>query len=233
MEQNKTGKYFKYAIGEILLVMIGILLALQVNNWNESRKQKALEQNALHEIANGLMRLKEEVRFNLDDESKGFSAANTILTNFEKNQGYNRILGEALNLVWNYTYLNESDDSYEFLKTSGFDLISNNNLLKKIAKLYDVDLRATLGEARIRGDYIEQLKFLMPKWYKSIDFDFYTRNPVEILNYNALKKDKEFLFHVNTQRNYSKHYTKELKGLDGEIDKILNAIEDELTSFNN
>ena len=43
----------------------------------------------------------------------------------------------------------------------------------------------------------------------------------------------EFLFHVNTQRNYSKHYTKELKGLDGEIDKILNAIEDELTSFNN
>ena len=34
MEKNKTGKYLKYAIGEILLVMIGILLALQVNNWN-------------------------------------------------------------------------------------------------------------------------------------------------------------------------------------------------------
>jgi hypothetical protein len=38
MEQNKTGKYLKYAIGEIVLVMIGILLALQVNNWNENRK---------------------------------------------------------------------------------------------------------------------------------------------------------------------------------------------------
>ena len=36
--ENKTGKYFKYAIGEIVLVMIGILLALQVNNWNEQRK---------------------------------------------------------------------------------------------------------------------------------------------------------------------------------------------------
>ena len=34
MEQNKTGKYFKYAIGEIVLVMVGILLALQVNNWD-------------------------------------------------------------------------------------------------------------------------------------------------------------------------------------------------------
>ena len=40
LEQNKTGKYFKYAIGEILLVMVGILLALQVNNWNEVRKLK-------------------------------------------------------------------------------------------------------------------------------------------------------------------------------------------------
>ena len=38
MEQNKTGKYLKYAIGEIILVVIGILIALSINNWNESRK---------------------------------------------------------------------------------------------------------------------------------------------------------------------------------------------------
>ncbi|WP_199757267.1 hypothetical protein [Formosa maritima] len=35
--ENKTGKYFKYAIGEIILVVIGILIALQVNNWNQNR----------------------------------------------------------------------------------------------------------------------------------------------------------------------------------------------------
>jgi hypothetical protein len=45
--ENKTSKYFKYAIGEILLVMIGILLALQVNNWNESRKDRKVETKAI------------------------------------------------------------------------------------------------------------------------------------------------------------------------------------------
>jgi hypothetical protein len=38
MSGNKTGKYIKYALGEIILVVIGILIALQINNWNENRK---------------------------------------------------------------------------------------------------------------------------------------------------------------------------------------------------
>ena len=48
--ENKTGKYFKYAIGEIVLVMIGILLALQVNNWNENRKISNTEQLLLRDL---------------------------------------------------------------------------------------------------------------------------------------------------------------------------------------
>ena len=40
IEKNKTGRYFKYAIGEIMLVVIGILIALQINTWNEERKHQ-------------------------------------------------------------------------------------------------------------------------------------------------------------------------------------------------
>ncbi len=39
LDENKTSKYFKYAIGEVVLVVIGILIALQINNWNEGRKE--------------------------------------------------------------------------------------------------------------------------------------------------------------------------------------------------
>ena len=53
MEQ-KTSKYLKYAFGEIILVVIGILIALQINNWNESRKQSTLEKEFLTSIKNDL-----------------------------------------------------------------------------------------------------------------------------------------------------------------------------------
>ena len=43
----ETGKYLRYAVGEIVLVVIGILIALQVNNWNEYRKEKVEEKKIL------------------------------------------------------------------------------------------------------------------------------------------------------------------------------------------
>ena len=50
METGKTGKYFKYAIGEIILVVIGILIALSINNWNEQRKMDTATQLILKQI---------------------------------------------------------------------------------------------------------------------------------------------------------------------------------------
>jgi hypothetical protein len=57
MEKNKTGKYFKYAIGEIVLVVIGILIALTINNWNESRKGDIRLNAGLQELKSELLRV--------------------------------------------------------------------------------------------------------------------------------------------------------------------------------
>lgn len=48
--ESKTSKYFKYALGEILLVMIGILLALQINSWNQKRLDRIEEKNILSNL---------------------------------------------------------------------------------------------------------------------------------------------------------------------------------------
>ena len=54
LSENKTGKYLKYAIGEIVLVVIGILIALSINNWNENKKTDANIKNLLVALTNDL-----------------------------------------------------------------------------------------------------------------------------------------------------------------------------------
>ncbi|MEM6517594.1 MAG: DUF6090 family protein, partial [Bacteroidota bacterium] len=48
--ENKISKYFKYAIGEIILVVIGILIALQINNWNISKQDAIFERKILFDL---------------------------------------------------------------------------------------------------------------------------------------------------------------------------------------
>ncbi|OZV68172.1 DUF6090 family protein [Winogradskyella aurantia] len=55
MEKNKIGRYLKYALGEIVLVVIGILIALQINNWNENRKEISKSLNYLKEFRKDLI----------------------------------------------------------------------------------------------------------------------------------------------------------------------------------
>lgn len=54
LTENKIGKYLMYASGEIILVVIGIIIALQLNNWNEGRKEIARSKNYLTEIVKDL-----------------------------------------------------------------------------------------------------------------------------------------------------------------------------------
>ena len=61
MEKNKTGKYLKYAIGEIVLVGIGILIALQINNWNTERIKKTVENQYYQNIKRQITEDKQEI----------------------------------------------------------------------------------------------------------------------------------------------------------------------------
>ena len=62
--ENKIGKYFKYAIGEIILVVMGILIALQINNWNEDRKNNQSVKTSIKALLEDLKR--DTIQFNFD-----------------------------------------------------------------------------------------------------------------------------------------------------------------------
>lgn len=83
MEKNKTGKYLKYAIGEIVLVVIGILIALQINNWNE-------KQQALNEIESNFQNFVEDLKINklqllnlIERRKKVSNGAGLLIDNYE------------------------------------------------------------------------------------------------------------------------------------------------------
>ncbi|NNM19114.1 MAG: hypothetical protein HKP24_11175, partial [Croceitalea sp.] len=101
MSENKTGKYLKYAIGEIILVVIGILIALQINAWNTARldniKEREYLTNLLEDIKaqhqlvkdqvvhNNLMRLKcEKAIRHLNSNSINADSINLYLTDITR-----------------------------------------------------------------------------------------------------------------------------------------------------
>jgi len=75
-DNNKPMKYMRYAIGEIVLVVIGILIALQINNWNEDRKEKFQENKILYN-------LKDEFQENLQNLRFKDSILKTTVKNLE------------------------------------------------------------------------------------------------------------------------------------------------------
>ena len=134
MEKNKTGKYFKYAIGEIILVMIGILLALQVNNWNEKSKEGIVLKEALKQIAQDLKQ--DEVVLN------GFLRGDSRRVEYLlalSNGTYNTIrLDSIMYNLDNYFFFYKSNNSYSSLKSSGlFSSFKNENLKNNLTAYYE------------------------------------------------------------------------------------------------
>lgn len=141
INQNQVGKYLKYAIGEILLVVIGILIALQINTWNENRKLKTEEIKLLKE-------LRKNVAFNVQEldtaayhnrENLGY--LKTIQNHLTNNLPYSQKLDTAFAYLdlFNIPYLHKT--AYETLKVKGIDRLENDVLKAKIIHEFDFGLQ--------------------------------------------------------------------------------------------
>ena len=95
-KDNQFFKYSRYAIGEIVLVVAGILIALQINNWNEDRKSRQVEIITLSELKNSI----EANIQNMDStEAKithRMASINAILKALENNEAFNPTISPGL-----------------------------------------------------------------------------------------------------------------------------------------
>jgi len=121
---NKTGKYFKYAIGEILLVVIGILIALQIDTWNENRiinnSLKLSKQALLYDLKLDSIRLKQDIQFIESDLARLYSF------NERLSSPYSTI--DTLKKIARYEYLPFFNPSNELNKSTLTSLLNTGKI---------------------------------------------------------------------------------------------------------
>ncbi len=132
---NKPAKYFRYAIGEIILVVIGILIALQINNWNEERKETIAQNEAIAKL-----------KLDLENDIKKLISLDSLYNSWNNQAEY--ILNEVLDTSEQINSLNEymvGRGSMNFLtiKTTTYDEMVNTGTFYK---LRDKALFKIIGE---------------------------------------------------------------------------------------
>jgi hypothetical protein len=138
LNEGKTTKYFKYAIGEIVLVVIGILIALQINIWNEDRKDKAIVKNVLKNIRYDLVADTLAYSKNLKRIPEAMDPAVELLNG----TGLDTISANALFAkmpYYNFVY-RVKNQSYEKVISAGItDFFEFNALFDEINTYYTID----------------------------------------------------------------------------------------------
>jgi hypothetical protein len=227
LDTGKMKKYLFYSIGEILLVVIGILIALQINNWNENRKDR-IEENKV------LIDLKENLEFNVSELEKITSnfladdrSSKLIISNIQNRIPYHDSLAfhfaRSLNADPQYVF---SYIGYENMKNMGFNIIRNESLKKEIIRLFELSYELT----QLRQSLVEDMQNRLSE---TIRLNFTSRRQrwaYEPFDYTALLENKEYLSLLFTMESMRKHIYESYVNSLNESRRVLELINDELGS---
>ena len=232
LTENKFSKYLLYAIGEIILVVVGILIALQINNWNENQKLKGEEikliQNFKSSIESDTMRVNYDIKYFSTVERD----INLVLHHMETDLPYH----DSIPFINSTAIFWPKIDQEIFATLTSTDLnnISNDSLKKEIISYYSWASGPFDTAINRYADYVEdgvKTKF-------SSRFNAFGITPGEEgtqmrpNDFEALKKDKDFLYYLKTQKNYFWWYVKRpLNQAKEKADNLLDSINKELTKF--
>lgn len=183
-----ASRYLLYAIGEIALVVLGILIALQINNWNEARKDKIIEKEILRNLAQCLdtnVKLLEE---QIDLNKRSDDASEIILHALENRLPYHDSLSAYLGYASN---VDNSGDifsyyAYEVLKNTGMEIIRNQALKNEIVLLFEETFAIPRNRMdRVGETYADHVAFRQEHFVRLWGYDF------EPIDYEGLLNDKK------------------------------------------
>ncbi len=141
LSENKFSNYFLYAIGEIILVVIGILIALQINNWNDIRKNQNYEREILFLINQNLKNDSIALSTELYKSKESNELTNRLLEQVRLGN-YSDSLNNWLGKIISFERFKAQSSAFEVLKSKGIDVISDNELQLALISYYDENIHA-------------------------------------------------------------------------------------------
>lgn len=200
LHQNQVTRYLAYAGGEILLVVIGILIALQINNWNEGRKTKKFEQEILFLIDQNLQRDSVLLSEELFKAKQAIELTDRLLEQVAL-KNYDDSLNYWMGKIISFERFKSQSSAFEVLKAKGIETISDKELQLALISYYDVNLFEVYQslddvEFSFNTDWIPVIKedFTDFKWQdfcQPINSKTFFENPSSIVLFRLFQDNRE------------------------------------------
>lgn len=202
-DDNRPMRYARYAIGEILLVVIGILIALQINNWNEARKENQEEREILSDLQLDIRVDIEKINYQLDFKKEMINNYKNCLEILaDKKEATKSEFMEGFKSILQVGDVSLNTTTFNNLQTTGdIRLIKNKTLANSIVNYYNTDLGAWQSALReytrnITAPYV-------------LNFDYIPQNTYEDSRNNLLimpGEPKDFKNQGKTLEDYKEDY---------------------------
>ncbi len=208
-DDNKPLKYMRYAIGEIVLVVVGILIALSINNWNEERKLKIEETKMLLNFKSSIERDNLEIQFHIERFNTSNESIHILMDHLESELPYHDSLSIHFSSTTQSWTPRIDQEVFASLSSADLNIISNDSLKKEIISYYSFAKRkfeVTIGrytniiEDASQDIFNSRFNALWNNTWNNPKA-IRTQNWMIPNDYEALKKDKEYKYFLGSLKN--------------------------------
>lgn len=229
--KNRFSKYLLYATGEILLVMIGILLALQVNNWNESRKNRKVEKEMLINIKEALETdIKTTINQNIMGLEGRAMVTRALINTAFKELPYPDSLQQHFVRLSYYREFTPIITPYKILESKGLDIIRKEELKKAIVDLYNLDYGVIHSRFDNDANNLRDIyRPLIRRHFRMIPNEEDEERVIFLpVDFNEMLLDKDFVNMIVIMDSNSKNQKSLLEALIPKIKEVVAAIDEEI-----
>ncbi len=233
--ESAVPKYLTYAIGEIILVMIGILLALQVNNWNTKRLLKSKEQVYLKQIRislnNDLERIKEVKEFNALKASK-IDSTFAVLEQTSNPEIYVPAITNYMVVTAEFDVFESNSIAFEnMIASENIDLITNMELRKNLSLCYKRNFVNSTQE-RVKEQTRLFVDYIMPRIGSRQVLKQFTKHDSHLpdISETNIHSDTQVYAHLFIMKANINAHNELLDTTAEEINRLLDLIDDKLES---